>query len=309
MTTKPNLDYALLGFVDELQARIVTAAESGKSKLDLDGLDAGLRAIAPQLADVAMAAAAMVAAGHAGNLANHRGPVGSLLAAARLEDVFAAVGEAQANTRKRDALTEARNLVEQIERSHSDALAALEVAVSRADIDEVLRLRPEVEVTLPAQLDAARLAVIDSESALLDEVAGHCVSTEVAATSHLADAEQALDEARAALAAAEVDHQTRTRTLASAALARSQVEMRLAELRTQRANAAAALEQSAHSRYRRLAGLPDETPPPTTATVSPVSQPLVRTSANFRETPVVPTAQPIDPFARRSSVLSQAGGF
>jgi len=181
-------------------------------------------------------------------------------AAAHLPAVAAALDAALVTFAGQGDLDAALAAVAQHNAEQAEVLADLEQAVAAADVEAVLRLRPRIEVELPAAMDAARLTVAELELERAEcqrdrprrraEAAARAQET---AQGEVEQAQAALEEATAAAQAA-----VQQRFLAEQVAA--QVEQQTRELAAEVDQLRQANAQSLNERLRRLAGLPPEAP-------------------------------------------------
>lgn len=260
-----SFDDELLVYVATLRERIIAFGDSIAGSIEIDDIDARLQAVDKALAGAAIGAARAVldtlvqrlktakeSSGGGGNSSHVARAMSS-----QLLDVFAAVSAARADPAPRQAIEDAEAAVQRIEHEHADTLAALEDAVDAADVAAVMKLRPEVEVTLPSQLDTARLAVLDAQHAQHSAAAAASRVLSLKAKSNLDTAETKLRQAREALTAATTEHDTAATLHLLVEQAAGQVTSAVQEIDTERATLAATLEQDRRRRFRRLAGLAD----------------------------------------------------
>jgi len=158
--------------------------------------------------------------------------------------------------RKAD-LEAARSRLAEVEDNQRQTFVDLEEAVSRGDVDAVLRLRTESEVLIPNMVAKARAEVLDLEVAKAD------VSTSAPqARLEVARARQqaALSEyelAVVALEKASIRRDTATWWLQTSENITAEVEGEGIRLRARRDAETAEAQRTSQSRLRNLAGLPE----------------------------------------------------
>lgn len=213
------------------------------------------------------------------------------LTAGKLGGVLAACDQLLGAWSHEDDLTEARAELRDAEQARDRALAELRDAVDRADIDDVLRLRTEVEVAAPRRVEAALLAVLELELARATDLGERPARRQRLASETLRSAEATHAEAVAvAERAALTLEEARTRH-ALASRASQLTEAGIAELRRQCDEAKAQAVVSTTERFRRLAGLPSEAAIEPTGEESPAA-PQVATNLIEKRTEVVAAADP-----------------
>lgn len=183
----------------------------------------------------------------------------------RLPAVVAAVDQALTSFPGQANLDAARAKVRRLNAERTRVLTELEQAVAAADVEQVLRLRPRIEVELPAALDDARLEVAELELARVEHERGRPVRRaeradveEQAAQSELEKARQRVTDAQA-----EAERAALARFTADALVA--QTEQRARQLAAEVDRLREANAESLSERLRRLAGLPPETAGPDAA--------------------------------------------
>lgn len=145
--------------------------------------------------------------------------------------------------------------VERIELASRDAMAALQAAVESADVDEVLRLRPQVEIVLPQQSETAKVTLLELQITRAQHAAARSRRRKQAAERNVASAEQTRAKAAALLQRAEDDLLAAQLAARVAESAATGVERETSRLAAARDEAAAKAARTQQERVRRLAGL------------------------------------------------------
>lgn len=279
-TAAATFDEALVSYVEAVHGRIVRAGVQGRAGITVTDLNATLHAIDPRLAAVAADAVtallrlleqAMTAAATRSTRSGAPDLMPSATAAAsavadKVNDIVTAVQLARNDPKKLAAVTDADAAVQAVKSEQAAALAGLQRAVEQADVEAVMRLRPEVEVVLPSRLDAAHLALIDARLAAHQATSGHAATLEAAAQRHAQQAEARVLDARQALEDAMTAHNAAAMTHAQVARSAQQTSQLARALLTERATLATTLEQDRDRRFRRLAGLTEPAPATTEQT-------------------------------------------
>jgi hypothetical protein len=258
-----SVDDLLLGFVVSAQRRILASGQGGGHVVKLDDL-AGPLEKSGAAGAAAVEQARVVVGMYNRRCDTARANLGDFnivarAMAARLSEALAAFDVSCADPAALERTVAATAALDDAGSRRAAALAQLEHAVVTADLDEVMRLRPLVEVTLPNELDAARLEAIDAEISQIRDVVAASKARGAVAQARLAAAEADVQAARDALARAEsaLDAEHGLRAIVETAPAALSVQLR--ELEQQRQQLAATIESDAQARFRRLAGLPDRT--------------------------------------------------
>lgn len=282
MTTTKNTDTledALEGALEDYARRVDTALADRPAKVDLSDADEQLRR-ALSRAKRPEAAARLVEAGHAvaGIYARYLATssdtgvawsmaMGSLALA---EAADRALDEAAGTTLAAEPDDVARLVDEQ-----KATTAALAAAVDAADVDAVMRLRPELEVRLPVKIAEAkrdavtrRLAAVDASRARPDRRVDR-------ASVHVDAAEQTVRRLADELKAAQSAHNQAAAVLHRARTAVRAIDEAATALATERDRLDAELKLDQAQRLRRLAGLPEpEAAAPDTETPMLIINPL-----------------------------------
>lgn len=255
---------ALLDYLNDFQMRVREAGEKATSAVDISDLNQRLSDANPAAAKIVIPVAEEILTQFANRARTTQANFGdlrhvALVLAGRVTDIVAAVAGHQAT---RDTVDAATAEVERLENAHAEALTRLEKAVDVGDIGEVMRLRPEVEVQIPTDLDAARLALLDAQVNQQKPAMAAVTAIEGAAQERLAVAEAQVTEARIQLEAATASRDLAGLTAVHITQAGRQIRAHVEQITSRRNELATALERDRQRRFRRLAGLP-ELPNPT----------------------------------------------
>ncbi|TYP88434.1 hypothetical protein [Blastococcus xanthinilyticus] len=164
-----------------------------------------------------------------------------------------------------DQLAGAEQAVQEMESLQKNILAALHEAITRADTERFLQLRPEAEVVVPTRLAEAkeRLARLQLGRA---EAEASRVEGRASRDAEAASAAKAAADAAAAAAASAADKATQAAELAASSRGNAaRAALRVDELRDDLGRQAARHAESERERLRRLVGLessPTEQAPP-----------------------------------------------
>jgi len=160
---------------------------------------------------------------------------------------------------RRDELVAASEQLDRARAAFDEGRADLEAAVNAGDVERVMALRSEVEITRQAAVAEAELAVADLKILQAQAIARRRHDKADGLKQATAEAEDTRSAARAALAEAEARAQRLRDESARAAAAVSDAESRVTAMIESRDERKQRADDDRVTRLRRLAGLPVET--------------------------------------------------
>jgi hypothetical protein len=191
-----------------------------------------------------------------------------------LRHVLAAADRTFVDFAQAKELAEAEAELDKIAAEFDQAMADLRTAVDTADVDAVMRLRPQVEVSLPQRREAAQLAVLDLRIARAERLIADPRKRKAAADEERGAAQARLDEAVELVKRRQQDFILSNSAADATATIVERAERDHQALVAERNRAGDEAARSGRERLLRLAGLPQDEDI-TTVDDEPVTQPQI----------------------------------